>query len=245
MRIVGVIPVRYQSKRFPGKALFRIAGKTVLEHVYERASKCSEFDRLIVATDDKRIEKKALSIGAECFFSKAPHTCGTERVAEAVKRKKADIIVNIQGDEVLLKPQMVTAAINALVSGEDIACGTVCHPIESMEDFANGDVVKVVLDKENRALYFSRSSIPNTGRAGRVFAPMLCHIGIYAFSREALRKFASMKPTPLERSERLEQLRLLESGMKIKVNLTKLKNFSLNSPQDVSIVERMLQEERD
>jgi len=244
LKVVGVIPVRYQSRRFPGKALLKIAGKTVLEHVYGRAAECSEFDRLIVATDDRRIEKCALRIGAECFYSKTPHTCGTERVAEAVMKKKAGIVVNIQGDEVLLKPRLVTAAIDALKSSDEIACGTVCHPIESEEDFANSDLVKVVLDKENRALYFSRSPIPSMGGFGRRPAPMLCHIGIYAFSRMALRRFATMSPTPLERSERLEQLRLLESGMKIKVGLTKLKNFSLNSPQDVPIIERLLQEER-
>lgn len=244
MRIVGVIPVRYQSKRFPGKALFRIAGKTVLEHVYERASRCREFDRLIVATDDRRIEKCARSIGAECFFSKTIHRCGTERVAEAVRGKKADIVVNIQGDEVLLKPAMVSLSIKALLSSSDVDCGTVCHPLESDDDFANPDCAKVVLDKKGNALYFSRSPIPNMDRAGRDRAPRLCHIGIYALTRKALQKFARTKQSILERSEMLEQLRMLESGMKIKVSLTKFKNFSLNRFQDVPIIEKILQEER-
>lgn len=244
MKIVGVIPVRYQSKRFPGKALAKIAGKRVIEHVYERASRCPEFDRLIVATDDRRIQRCVLSIGAECFYSKVPHRCGTERVAEAVRGKRADVIVNIQGDEVLLKPQMVRVAIKALTSGENVSCGTVCHPIESVGDFINSDLVKVTLDRSGNALYFSRSPIPNLERRSRVVVPMLCHIGVYAFTRKALFRFARMKPTPLEQSESLEQLRLLESGMRVKVGLTKIKNFSLNRTQDIPIVERMIQEER-
>jgi 3-deoxy-manno-octulosonate cytidylyltransferase (CMP-KDO synthetase) len=244
LRIVGVIPIRYRSTRFPGKALARIAGKPVLEHVYRRASACSSLDRLIVATDDRRIEKCALSIGAECFFSKTPHRCGSERVAEAVKGTKADIVVNIQGDEVLIRSRFITAAIRALTSGDDISCGTVCHPIESEEDFTNSDLVKVVLDRKRNALYFSRSPIPNMRVSATRHAPMLCHIGVYAFTRRALLRFARTRPTPLELSEGLEQLRLLESGMKIKASLTNLKNFSLNRHQDVPIVERMLQEER-
>ncbi len=244
MRIVGVIPVRYGSRRFPGKALAMIAGKPVIEHVYERASGCRELDRLIVATDDRRIEKVVKELGAECFYSETPHACGTERVAEAVKGKRGDVVVNIQGDEVLLKREMVAAALDALAGGEDIACGTVCQNIESPDDFANGDIVKVVLDRRSRALYFSRSPIPHMGVAEDDSPPMLCHIGIYAFRREALAAFARIGQTPLERAESLEQLRLLESGMKIKVNLTKLNNFSLNSPKDVPIVERLLREER-
>ena len=244
MKVVGVIPVRYHSKRFPGKALFKIQGKTVLEHVYKRASASSMLDRLIVATDDKRIADCATEIGAELFFSKTVHTCGTERVAEAVRRKKADIVVNIQGDEILLKPKIIAASIDALESGEDISCGTVCHPIDSDEDFVNEDIVKVVLDKKNMALYFSRSPIPNPARAGRDFALRLGHIGIYAFRKAALLRFAKIGPTPLERTEKLEQLRLLESGMKIKASLTKLKNFSLNRRNDIPVIVQMLQAER-
>lgn len=245
MRIVGVIPVRYQSKRFPGKALARIAGKRVVQHVYERASKCPEFSRLIVATDDRRIEKLVLSIGAECYFSRTPHRCGTERVAEAVKGMRADVVVNIQGDEVLLRPSLVRVAIDALLSDESASCGTVCHVIDSPGDFANSDLVKVALDRRNNALYFSRSPIPNVQYCSGESTSMLCHIGIYAFKRKALVRFAKLKPAPLELCENLEQLRLLESGMRVKVGLTNLKNFSLNRPQDIPIVERMLQEEID
>jgi len=240
LKIVGVIPVRYDSQRFPGKALFKIAGRTVLEHVYERACRYSNFDRLIVATDDARIEECARDLGAECFISKKSHTCGSERAAEATARLKTDIVVNIQGDEVLLRPEMITAAVRAVRSDPSISCGTICHTIESDDDFANEDLVKVVIDRKNFAMYFSRSPIPNSGdRQIR-----LGHVGIYAFRKEALQRFARIKPTPYEKTERLEQLRLIESGMKIKVNLTKLKNFSLNREQDIPHIMKFLQQER-
>jgi len=245
LKVVGVIPVRFDSQRFPGKALFKIEGKTVLEHVYTRACRYRAFERLIIATDDARIEQCARELGAECFVSKRRHSCGSERVAEAVAGIKTDIVVNIQGDEVLLKPELISAAIRAVRSDPSVSCGTVCHPIESDAEFANGDLVKVVIDRNRQALYFSRSPIPNIVDAKlRKGTPRLGHIGIYAFRKAALQRFARLKPTPYEKAEHLEQLRLIESGMKMKVSLTNFKNFSLNRKQDIPHIRRILQQER-
>lgn len=245
MTVVGVIPVRYDSQRFPGKALFKIEGKTVIERVYQRAHRYRGFDRLIIATDDARIEQCARDFGAECFVSRKKHSCGSERVAEAVAGLKADIIVNIQGDEVLLRREIISAAIRAVRSDPSVSCGTVCHTIDSNSEFANEDLVKVVIDRNRYALYFSRSPIPNFVEARpKKGALRLGHIGIYAFRKAALQKFARLRPTPYELVEHLEQLRLIESGMKMKVSLTKFKNFSLNRKQDIPHIRRILQQER-
>jgi 3-deoxy-manno-octulosonate cytidylyltransferase (CMP-KDO synthetase) len=241
---VGVIPVRFDSKRLPGKVLLKIAGKTVLQHVYERASKCSLLDRIIIATDDSRIADCANGISAECFLSQSPHSCGTERVAEAVRHKKADVVVNIQGDEVLLQPRVIELAVSAAIEDRRVDCGTVCHPINSLREFNDENLVKVVLDDKGRALYFSRSPIPN-GSPEPGDAPLrLGHIGVYAFRKRSILRFAKLGPTPLERAERLEQLRLLESGMVINVRLTKVKNVSLNSKRDIPAIERLIRLER-
>lgn len=245
MKIIGVIPVRYDSSRYRGKALVEIAGKTVIQHVYERACRCDLLDRVIVATDDSRIAKHVTELGAECFVSQKKHSCGTERVAEAVRHKKADIVVNIQGDEVLLRSEIIEASVSALNSSDDISCGTACHRIESDDDFENEDLVKVVLDNQGCALYFSRSPIPHIPSTDKSSAPRLGHIGIYAFTKDVLLRFARMKPGILEQTESLEQLRLLETGMKIKVNLTKFNNCSLNRKHDVPIIEKLLVAERE
>lgn len=243
LKAVGVIPVRYQSTRLPGKALLKISGKTVLQHVYERSIGCERLDQVIIATDDARIERVAKSLGASCFMSKSRHSCGSERVAEAVRRKRVDIVVNIQGDEVLIRPEMISSAIDVLLSDDEYVCGTLCSPIESDDEFANKDIVKVVLDRDGSAMYFSRSPIPNSSVSG-VDAPRYAHVGVYAFRKTALLEFAKLPQSPLEKAESLEQLRILESGMKIKAALTKFKNFSLNRKRDIPIIEQMIQEER-
>lgn len=243
MKTIGVIPVRYESKRYPGKPLVRIAGKIVLEHVYARASKCSALDDVIIATDDDRIRVAAESIGAECFMSQTRHTCGTERVAEAVRERSADVVVNIQGDELTIQPEDVSLAVEALLSDEHAACGTVCHEIDDLAELEDPNMVKVVLDVDGCALYFSRSAIPNRTRSSDVTVYGFGHVGIYAFRRESLFRFVSLGQSELEKVEKLEQLRMLENGMKIKVNLTKSKNISLNIPQDVPRAEKILKQQ--
>jgi len=240
LKVVGVIPVRYDSRRFPGKALFEIAGKTVIEHVYRRVLKCSRLTEVIIATDDTRIRDCARDFGAEVFFSRTRHSCGTERIAEAMAERKADIVVNIQGDEVVIKPRTITAAIDAVMSDGETDCGTACFRIDDEDEFNDPNLVKVVLDRNRYALYFSRSPIPHTAVVSEHSAPRYGHVGIYAFQPDALKLFASTKPTSLERTESLEQLRMLETGMRIKVSLTKTKNMSLNSRQDIPIIERLI-----
>ncbi len=243
MKNIGVIPVRYESKRYPGKPLVKIAGKSVLEHVYTRALICPALDDVIIATDDDRIRVEAESLGAECFMSQTRHTCGTERVAEAVRSGNADVVVNIQGDELTIQPEDITLAVDTLLSDESISCGTICHLIDDKLEFEDPNLVKVVLDADGCALYFSRSAIPNRSRSGDVTEYGFGHVGIYAFRPEALNRFVSLGQSDLEKVEKLEQLRMLQNGMKIKVNLTKSKNISLNIPQDVPRAEKILKQQ--
>lgn len=243
MKTVGIIPVRYESSRFPGKPLVQIEGKTVLAHVYSRAVRCRSLDELIIATDDERIRKEADTFGAECFMSDTRHSCGTERIAEAVSGRDADIIVNIQGDELTINPDDISLAVDALLSDSDIACGTVCNEITEESDFDDPNLVKAVLDSNGCAIYFSRSPIPNRTRDEHITVYGLGHIGVYAFRRDALARFVSLGQSELEKVEKLEQLRLIEHGMKIKVNLTKSKNISLNTPQDVPQARNILKQQ--
>ena len=245
MKVIGIIPARFSATRFMGKVLADLGGKPVVQHVWENAKKARLLEDLIIATDDERVVKAAEDFGAKVVYTSPDQPSGTDRLIEVVNPIDVEIVVNIQGDEVLLRPEVIEAAVSALVSSDDISCGTACHKIESGDDFVNEDLVKVVLDKSGYALYFSRSPIPHFPSSNKSSAPRLGHIGVYAFKKDALLRFARMKPGVLERTESLEQLRLLEAGMKIKVNLTKFNNCSLNRKRDVPIIEKLLAAERE
>ena len=237
MSILGVIPVRYDSKRFPGKALFKIKGKALIEWVYLRTRRCRLIDRLIVATDDDRIAECAQSFGAEVFFSRRRHTCGTERIAEAAAGHKYPIVVNIQGDEISITAEIIRKAVNALQSDTKAWAGTVAHIITTPEEMKNPDLVKVVVDNSKNALYFSRCPIPCTSSTNSAKLAHYGHIGVYAFRHKYLQKFAALKQGQLEKIEKLEQLRILENSGRIKVAITKNKLVSINRRKDVKWVE--------
>src|SRR5262249_36580159 len=209
-RILGVIPARYASSRFPGKALVPIAGKTMLQHVWERASQARYLTDVIIATDDERIFSAASDFKARVRMTRADHPSGTDRVAEVASASDAHIIVNIQGDEPLIDPAAIDAAILGILDHEETLMGTLKKRIEREAEISDPNVVKVVTDREDNAIYFSRSPIPYPRDAASYFK----HVGLYVYRRDFLLAYSDLPVGPLETSEKLEQLRALENGFK-------------------------------
>jgi 3-deoxy-manno-octulosonate cytidylyltransferase (CMP-KDO synthetase) len=242
MNILAVIPARYASTRLPGKPLISIAGKPMIERVWERARQASRVSRVIVATDDERIAKAVKSFGGEAVLTRADHRSGTERVAEvAVAHPDAEILVNVQGDMPLIDPAAIDAGIEAVHGEEDVKLGTLAVPIGNPAEIMDPNVVKTVLDFDGNALYFSRAPIPWVrDRQGPVHAKHLKHVGLYVFRREALLDFATFPQGDLERIEQLEQLRWLENGYRIRVVETEYKTVEVDTPEDVRRAEQLL-----
>lgn len=242
MNIVAVIPARYASTRLPGKPLVSIAGKPMIERVWERAGKASHVSQVIVATDDDRIAQAVKSFGGEAVLTRADHRSGTERVAEvAVAHPDAEILVNVQGDMPLIDPAAIDAGIEAVRDAEDVTVGTLAVPISNPAEIMDPNVVKTVLDFDGNALYFSRAPIPWVrDRQGPVHAKHLKHVGLYVFRREALLEFATFPLGDLERLEQLEQLRWLENGYRIRVVETEYQSVEVDTPEDVKRVEQFL-----
>ena len=246
MSVLCVIPARYESKRFPGKALASQTGQPLIQHVYEAASRAKRVDAVVVATDDERIRKAVEAFGGRAVRTRSDHPCGTNRVAEAAETfPDAEIVVNLQGDEPELDPALLDRLVDAMRKDPKMELATLAGPL-SAEDAADPNAVKVVLTADGDALYFSRAPIPaaRDGEASR-WAPVLLHFGIYAFRAEALRAFARMPQTPLELTERLEQLRWLEHGRRIRVLVTDHRPVSagccagVDTPEDyAAFVER-------
>jgi 3-deoxy-manno-octulosonate cytidylyltransferase (CMP-KDO synthetase) len=214
--VVIIIPARYASTRFPGKLLADLWGKPILQHVWERAGQAKLASRIIIATDDDRIASAARGFGAEVFMTRPDHPSGTDRVAEVAAQIEADVVVNLQGDEPLIDPAAIDAAAAPLLDDASIPMGTLCCPIEDIADLANPNVVKVVCDRNGFALYFSRLPIPFVRDRGGD-AVRYRHIGLYVYRRGFLLGLAQLAPTPLEQAEKLEQLRVLEHGHRIRV----------------------------
>jgi len=215
MNVLGVIPARYQSTRLPGKPLADILGRPMIQWVYENVSRSALLDEVIVAADDDRVIAAVERFGGNAVMTSRDHATGTDRVAEVAGRYDARIVVNIQGDEPFVNPGMIDEIVQPLLEDESIPMSTLMHGIEDREDLHNPNVVKVVNDARGFALYFSRSIIPfprheNLHRAYE-------HIGIYAYTKDFLLRYAKMSPTLLEKTESLEQLRVLENGFRIRV----------------------------
>lgn len=214
MKVLCVIPARYASTRLPGKPLKDIAGKPMIVRVYERAKKAKLASDVVVATDDERIVAAVEEHGGKAMLTRKDHPTGTDRLAEVASKMEADVIINVQGDEPLIDPALIDSLAEEFQKDAALQMATVKTPIQDEEEKTNPNNVKVVTDKEGYALYFSRSLIPYPRKAG---ATVYKHIGIYAYRRDFLLKYARMEQTPLERSESLEQLRALENGYRIKV----------------------------
>jgi len=261
---LAVIPARWASTRFPGKALAEIAGRPMIEHVYRRALRAKTVGRVLVATDDERIARAVRGFGGEVRMTRPDHPSGTDRVAEAARGESAPVVVNVQGDEPLLHPDDIDMAVRPLFGEDPPEMATLAVPLAGPEDFLDPNVVKVVVGGGGEALYFSRAPIPHprdalgaapAGAAGLrgAWAGLnprpLKHLGLYAYRREYLLRFASLPPTPLEAAERLEQLRALEDGARIRVAVTGRDSIGVDVPEDLErllndpAARRMLEEE--
>jgi 3-deoxy-manno-octulosonate cytidylyltransferase (CMP-KDO synthetase) len=232
-RILGVIPARFASSRFPGKALAILGGKPMLQHVYERASQARYLSKLVIATDDDRIHKAARSFGALVVMTRPDHPSGTDRVAEVASSESAQVIANIQGDEPLLEPEAIDAAILSLLEDPGIQMATIKKRIEDSREISDPNVVKVVTDLAGNAIYFSRCPIPFVrDTSGSHFK----HIGLYVYRREFLLAYSGLPVGPLERAERLEQLRALENGYRVRVVETEYESLGVDTPADLERV---------
>jgi len=237
-KILGVIPARFSSTRFPGKVLALIAGKTMLQHVYERAARSTYLTSILIATDDDRVYSAAKNFGARVRMTRSDHLSGTDRVAEAASAVDAEIIVNIQGDEPLIDPAAIDAAILPMVHEPEIVMGTLKKRIEDAREITDPNVVKVVTDRAGDAIYFSRCAIPFE-REKSVNTPYFKHIGLYVYQRDFLLAYSALPVGPLEAAERLEQLRALENGLRIRVVETEYESLGVDTPEDLERVTRL------
>lgn len=236
--ILGVIPARYASTRFPGKPLVEIQGKTMIQRVYEQASQCGRLQELVVATDDARIFSHVQDFGGKALMTSSEHPSGTDRCAElALKRPDATHIVNIQGDEPFILPQQIDLLVNTLLESPDVEIATLAKNIEEAHALFDPNCVKVAFNAQGKAIYFSRHPIPylrGLDPANWIDAfTYFKHIGLYGFKRETLLALAQLKPTPLERAESLEQLRWLEHGYSIHVGITSWETQGIDTPADL------------
>ena len=235
--VVGAIPARWGSTRLPGKPLVPIAGRPMIEHVYRRAAAAPGLERVVVLTDDERVRRAVEAFGGECELSPADCASGTDRIAWAARRWEARAVVNIQGDEPLVDPGSIGALAAHLAAHPDDAVVTLAVEAED-GDLANPHTVKVVLDLQGYALYFSRAAIPHPRQSGG--AAPLKHLGVYGYQRAALLALARLAPTPLETSEALEQLRALENGIRIRVLRAAANSWGVDTAEDAARVERIL-----
>jgi 3-deoxy-manno-octulosonate cytidylyltransferase (CMP-KDO synthetase) len=272
MNVLGVIPARYASTRFEGKALADLLGKPMVQHVYERACQASTLDRVVVATDDQRISEAVEKFGGEVVMT-TEHPTGTDRIAEVARRADAEILVNVQGDEPLIEPAMIDEAVDPLLEDVDAGCKmqdarqreeasglessalslgtsgidlvTLVHRIGSEEEYLNPNVVKVVVDSRGFAMYFSRSPIPYVKSQEEWSKDILTyrHVGLYVYRRHVLLDFAQTPPAPFEMLEGLEQLRFLENGYRMKVVETGYRSVGVDTPEDLDKVRRIMRNE--
>jgi len=240
MTSIVIIPARYDSARFPGKLLYPLNGIPVIQHVYENSRHARLADDVLVATDSETIFEKVISFGGRAVMTDGKHQSGTDRIAEVARSINYDIIVNVQGDEPLIRPEMIDEVIT-LLADKNASIGTLIKKIENPEEIADPNVVKVVFDTEGFALYFSRARIPFHAAHSETLMPdYYKHIGIYSYRREILLALAGMKQTGLEQIEKLEQLRALENGIRIKIRETSFETYGVDTPEDIERVEKCL-----
>ncbi|MFA5042677.1 MAG: 3-deoxy-manno-octulosonate cytidylyltransferase [Kiritimatiellia bacterium] len=242
MRVAGVIPSRWGSTRFPGKSLAPICGKPLIQWVVERCRQARRLDDLVVATDDDRIRKAVESFGGRVVMTRGDHPSGTDRVAEALRHNPADVVVNIQGDEPLIDPDLIDRLIAVMLKNSGWDMATAAAPLAAAEEALSVTICKIVMDAEDRALYFSRAPIPHIReRDFHAAEPVYWrHIGIYLYRAAFLNKLVAAPPCLLERAECLEQLRALYLGGRIKVEKTRHPSVGVDTPADVPVVEKIL-----
>jgi len=256
MKVVVIIPARYSSTRFPGKVLAPIAGKPMIQRVWERSSTASLIDEAVIATDDDRVFEAVESFGGKAVMTNPEHKSGTERCSEAAEKLDADIVVNVQGDEPLINPESLDLVVDPLVANESLGMSSLKFPIGTYKDYIDPNIVKVVCDDQENAIYFSRAPIPHyrdsrdlveSWKGGSplpadLLPPPMKHIGVYAYRTGFLQAMARMPAAPIEEAEKLEQLRVLSWGFKIRMVTTPHDSVSIDVPGDVDKVERIIAE---
>lgn len=249
MKIIGIIPSRYASQRLPAKALVDIQGKPMVQHVYERAKMSRMLNDVIVATDDERIETAVKKFGGNAVMTPKDIRSGSDRIAYAARSLDADIVVNIQGDEPLINPKVIDETVQLLVDDLSAVVGTAVKKIQSIEELLTPSVVKVVLDKNCYALYFTRSLIPFVRDSAEVtdwlkHATFYKHLGIYVYRSSFLQSYAGLSPTLLEQAEKLEQLRILEHGYRIKAAVTEFDSTPVDTQEDLEKVRKLIKRQQ-
>lgn len=238
MSIIAVIPSRYASTRLPGKPLVDICGKPMVQHVYERVRRVSLFDEVLVATDDERIMNAVAAFGGAACMTSPDCPSGSDRLIEVAKSHPADVYVNVQGDEPLVEPSSIEKLACAMLEDPSLQMGTLCYPV-SAEQAQNPNLVKVVRARNGNALYFSRSPIPFP-RSGGIAPQYFGHLGMYAYRRDFLMNFGNLPYSPLENTEKLEQLRVLQAGIAIRVLEVEAMGPGVDTPEDLEEVRRIL-----
>lgn len=253
MQAVAIIPARYASTRLPGKALAEIAGKPMIQHVYERVQQATTVSRILIATDDQRIMQAVQQFGGEAVLTSPDHTSGTDRAAEVAATLRTELIVNVQGDEPLIQAAMIDAVVQLLAAEDNLPMASLKTPLTTPQEIFDPAITKVVTDLHDYALYFSKGPIPfcrnewgdmfrqYIGLPDFVPPHIYCHVGLYAYRRDFLLDFAHLEPTPLEQLERLEQLRALEHGYRIKVATTAHRSIGVDTPEDLARVKQLLE----
>lgn len=243
LSVVAIIPARFKASRLPGKPLAEIGGKPLIEHVYRRTAATPGLERVLVATDDERIAEAVRGFGGEVCMTRADHRSGTDRLAEVAATLTCDVVVNVQGDEPLIEPAMIAQAIHPFAEEPGVSLTTLRRRLASLEDYRSPHVVKVVVDRQDFALYFSRAPIPHWRDGGPEAVPASCykHIGLYAYRRTTLLEIAALPPTPLEVLESLEQLRALEHGYRMKAVETPFDSIGVDTPADLERVRQHVQ----
>jgi len=241
MKAIGVIPARWGSTRFEGKVLAKLKGKYLIQHVWEKIRQSRLLDGVLIACDDERVMKAAEEFGAKAVMTSSKHPSGTDRIAEAVRSLAVEVVVNIQADEPLIEPKVIDHLVQTLLDDKACMMATAIKLIEDEQDVANPNIVKVVVDQNRHALYFSRAMIPYN-RDKRKFKDMhyYKHLGLYAYRKEFLLKFKELPRSHLESTEKLEQLRALEAGYKIKTIETNIDTIGVDTPNDLVKVEKLL-----
>lgn len=247
-RVVAIVPARFNATRFSGKPLALLNGKPIIQHVFEQTSKSELVDKTYIATDDKRIYDAVTGFGGEAVMTSESHTTGTDRVAEVAAGLDCDIVVNVQGDEPFIRPEMIDDLVEMMLGDSRASVGTLAKKITDINEALSPNVVKVVLDSDSFAIYFSRAPVPYHRDEWRDLnniklsdkTVLYKHIGIYAFRKDDLLKFAGLGESMVEQTERLEQLRALNSGMKIKVKETVYDTFGIDTAEDLERAEKWL-----
>ena len=239
MDVVGVIPARYASSRFEGKVLADISGKPMIQRVWEKAKESKMLDELIIACDDDRVKKVAEDFGAKVVFTSRDHDSGTDRLTEIVQPLDVKVVLNIQADEPLIHFTMIDSLARTILEDPSVVMATLIKRIENEEDKNNHNIVKIVVDKDDFAIYFSRATIPHLREQGAQ-VEYYKHIGLYAYTKDFLFTFRNLPESKLEKIEKLEQLRALEAGYKIKTVKTNYETIGVDTPEDLEKVKGIL-----